>query len=48
VVHNLQLDVAQQQAHTAHLRELRAGANDALRDLEITMGVQPGSLGAKW
>ena len=47
VVQKLQLDVAQQQAHTAHLRELRAGANDALRDLEITWGVPPGSLGAK-
>lgn len=35
-------------ADTAHLRELREQANDALRDMEIAVGAQRGSLGAKW
>lgn len=48
IVSKLQLDVAQQQAHTARLRELREGTNAALRSLEISLAVQPGSLSAKW
>ena len=48
VIQRLRLDVAQQQASTAHLRELREHENQLLRELELTWGLPPGSSGAKW
>jgi hypothetical protein len=43
----MQAQAAQLQAHSAHLRELRAGADAALRDMEIAVGLPPGSLGSR-
>ena len=47
MVQKLHLDVAQQTAQTAYLRELREQADQALRDTEVIAGVPPGSLGGK-
>jgi len=43
----MQMHTQQQAALTAYLQELRAQSNDALRDLEISVGAPPGSLGSK-
>jgi predicted HTH transcriptional regulator len=48
VVKRLQLDVAQQNATNEYLRILQDQANQALRDMEISIGAPQGSLGAKW
>lgn len=45
-----QLNAAGQQrvADVAYMRELREGADQALRDMEIVSGVPRGSIGGKW
>jgi hypothetical protein len=48
VVQRLQAHAQQQLADVAYMRELRAGADQALRDMEIVAGVPKGSLGGKW
>ena len=48
VVQRLQADSQQRMADVAYMRELREGANQALRDMEMVTGVPRGSLGAKW
>jgi len=39
VIQNMRIQVDQQRAHTAHLAELRAQADNALRDMEMVTGV---------
>jgi predicted HTH transcriptional regulator len=48
IVKKLGLDVAQQNATNQYLRILQDQANQALRDMEVTLGAPRGSLGAKW
>jgi predicted HTH transcriptional regulator len=48
VVQRLQAHTQQQLADVAYMRELREGANQALRDMETVVGAPRGSLGAKW
>lgn len=48
VIQKLQLNVAEQNATTAYLRELREGANDAIRDMKVISGLPPGILGGKF
>lgn len=48
VLKKLQLDIAQQNANTAYLRESREQANQLVRDMEVTAGLPPGSLGGIW
>lgn len=47
IIQRLKLDIAQQNATTAYLRELRAQANDTLRDMEVIAGLPPGTLGSR-
>ncbi len=48
VIQKLQIDVQRQRELNIYLQELRQQSNNALRDLEVSMGVRKGSLGAKW
>lgn len=48
VIQRLRLDLAQQLAATERMRELRERQNDLLKQMEITAGLPPGSLGARW
>lgn len=48
VVQKMKLDVAQQNATNEYLRILQEQANQSLKDMEISVGAPPGSLGAKW
>jgi hypothetical protein len=48
VVQRLQARTQQQLADVEYMRELRAGADQALRDMEIIAGVPKGNLGGKW
>jgi hypothetical protein len=47
VLQNMQVHVDQQRANIAYMAELRAGANNALRDMEIATGLPLGSLGSR-
>jgi predicted HTH transcriptional regulator len=48
IIQHLQANTQQQLADIEYMRELREQANQALRDMEITLGAPRGSLGAKW
>lgn len=48
VVQQLQTHSQQRMADVAYMRELREGANQALRDMEMVTGMPRGSMGAKW
>lgn len=48
VVQQLQASAQQTAADAAYLRELREGADQALRDMEVISGVPRGSIGGKW
>ena len=48
ILQKLQAHAQQQTAEALYLRELREGANQAKRDMEVIMGVSPGSMGAIW
>lgn len=48
VVQQLQAHAQKTSADAAYLRELREGADQALRDMEIISGVPRGSIGGKW
>lgn len=48
VIQKLQIDVQRQREFNIYLQELRQQSNNALRDLEVSLGARKGSLGAKW
>jgi|GEM_PF-6447044 predicted HTH transcriptional regulator len=48
ILQRLHVAAAQQSATTDYLRELREQRNEILKQAEITGGVPPGTLGAKW
>lgn len=48
ILQHMQAHTQQQNADVAYLRELREQSNQALRDMETTLGARRGSLGAKW
>lgn len=48
ILQNLQAHAQKQTADILYLRECRESANQALRDMEIIMGVERGSMGAQW
>jgi predicted HTH transcriptional regulator len=48
ILQRMQAQTQQQIADVSYMRELREQSNQALRDMETTMGAPRGSLGAKW
>ncbi len=48
IVQQMQVQAQQRAADAAYLRELREGADQSLRDMEVIAGVPRGTLGGKW
>lgn len=48
VVQNMQAYAQQKAAEAAYLRELREGADQTVRDMEVISGVPRGTLGGRW